>query len=117
MYLENCLTAFEIRKFDWDSSVKTSRTGQGGIKGFRAVGCRQNDHSIVSLKAIHLCKKLVQCLFSFIIAACHLSVSFLTDGIDLINKYDTWCFLFCLFKKIADFGCAHTDKHFHEFGA
>ena len=33
--------------------------GQRRVKGFRTVGCRQNNDAVVPLKTIHLCQKLV----------------------------------------------------------
>ena len=54
MYLEDCLTAFQVRQFHRYTPVKTSRSGQCWIKGFRTVRCRQNDNTIISFKSIHL---------------------------------------------------------------
>ena len=51
----------------------------------------------------------------FIVATHTGTVSLLTNGIDLINKYDTWCFFICLFEQITDLGSSHADKHFHKF--
>ena len=115
MYFKDCFTAFKIRKFHRYTAVKTSRTGQCRVKRFRTVGRCQNDNTIVSSKTIHLCKKLVQSLLTFIIATCHLTVTFLADGIDFVDKYDTRSLFFCLAEKITDFGCAHSDKHLDKF--
>ena len=103
MYLKNCFTAFKIRQFYRYTAVETSRTGQCRIKRFRTVGCRQNDNAVVAFETIHLSKELVQSLFALIVSACHLTVTFLTDGIDLINKYNAWSFFFCLFKEVTHF--------------
>ena len=103
MYLKNCFTALKIRKFYRYTAVETSRTGQCRVKRFRTVGCRQNDNSVVALETIHLSKELVQSLFALIVSACHLTVTFLTDGINLINKHDTRSFFFGLFKEVTYF--------------
>ena len=115
MYFKDCFTTFKIRKFYRYTAVETSRTGQCRVKRFRTVGCCQNNNTVISLKTIHLRKQLVQGLLTFIVSTCHLSVTFLTNGIDLINEYDTRCFFLCLFKEVTNFGCAHTNKHFHKF--
>ena len=115
MYLQNLLTALKIRKFYRNSSVKTSRTKKCRVKRIRTVCCRKNYHAFGSIKAIHFCKELIQSLFTFIIATCKSSsITFLTNCINLINKYNTWCFFICLFKKITYFGRAHTNKHFYK---
>ena len=114
MYLKDCFPSFQIRKFNRNSTVESTRTGKCRIKRFRSVCCRQDDNAVVSFKAIHLSQELVQGLFSFIISS-DLSVTLLTDRIDLINKYDTWCFFLCLLEQISDLGGTHTYKHFYEF--
>ena len=60
-------------------------------------------------------KLKIATLFSFIVSADALRVTLLTDGIDLINKYDTWCFFSGLFEQITNFGCTTSDKHFNKF--
>ena len=115
MNFQNRCTSFQIRKFYRNTSVKTSRTSQRRVKRFRSIGGCKDDYSVISLKTIHLCKKLIQCLFTFIISTCHLPITFLADGINLINKYNTWGLFLGLFKKIPNLGCTHTYKHLHEF--
>ena len=86
-------------------SVKTSRTQKCRIQYFRTVGCRQDQKPLGSIKSIHLCKKLVQCLLTFIIATAIPAQSrLLTDGIDLINKHDTRCIFLGFFEQIPDSG-------------
>ena len=114
MNLQNCFTSCKIGKLNWYAAVKTSWTGKCRVKGFRAVGSCQNDNTVVAFETIHLCEQLVQCLLTLIVAA-YLAVTFFTDGINLINEYDTWGFLFRLLKKITNFGSTHTYKHFYKF--
>ena len=66
-----------------------------------------------TVKTIHLCQKLVQRLFPLIVSA-DLPVTFFTNGIDLINEYDTGSFFLCLLEKVTDFGSTHTYKHLHK---
>src|SRR5699024_1575402 len=63
---------------------------------------------------IHLCQQLVQCLLTLVISTESLSVSLLSDGIDLIDKYNTGRFFICLLEQVTHLGRAHADKHFHE---
>ena len=116
MNLEDFLTSQKIRKFYRNPSVKTSRTKKGRIKRIRTV-CRCKDHDTLgSVKAIHLCQKLVQCLLAFIITACKsCAVTLLTNRIDLIDKDNTRCLLIGLLKKITDLGRTHTNKHLYKF--
>ena len=116
MDLQDFLTPLKIRKLNRDPSVKTSRTKKCRVKGIRSVGSCQDHNTLGTVKTIHLCQKLVQCLFTLIVSAAHSgAVTFLADGIDLINKYNTWCFLLGLFKKITYLGSTHTNKHLHKF--
>ncbi len=63
------------------------------------------------IKAIHLNKQLVECLLTLIIPASARISSLATDGINLIDKDDTWRMLFCLFEEIAHSGRTDTNKH------
>ena len=116
MNLQDFLTPLKIRKLNRDPSVKTSRTKKCRVKGIRSVGSCQDHNTLGTVKTVHLCQKLVQCLLTLIVSAAHSgAVTFLADRIDLINKYDTWCLLIGLFKKITDLGSTHTHKHLHKF--
>ena len=116
MDFQDFLTSLQIRKLNRDPSVKTSRTKKCRIKGIRSVGSRQDHNTLGAVKTVHLCQKLVQCLLTLIVSTAHSrSVTFLTDGINLINKHNTWCFLIGLFKKISNLGSTHTNKHLHKF--
>ena len=98
MDFQNCLTAFQIRQLYRNPAVKTSRTKQRRIEGFRTVGRRQNDNTLLTVKTIHLSQKLVQRLLALVIAAHAGAVTLLTNRIDLVDKYDTRRFFIGLFK-------------------
>ena len=98
MDFQNCLTAFQIRQLYRNPAVKTSRTKQSRIEGFRTVGRRQNDNTLLTVKTIHLSQKLVQRLLALVIAAHAGAVTLLTNRIDLVDKYDTRRFFIGLFK-------------------
>ena len=116
MDFQDFLTSFQIRKFYRNTSVKTTWTQEGRVQGIRTVGSSQDHNSLGAVKSIHLCKQLVQSLLTFIVSTCEASaVTFLTNGINLINKYNTRCLLICLFKQITNLGSTHAHKHFHKF--
>ena len=98
MDFQNCLTAFQIRQLYRNPAVKTSRTKQRRIEGFRTVGRRENDNTLLAVKTIHLSQKLVQRLLALVIAAHAGAVTLLTNRIDLVDKYDTRRFFIGLFK-------------------
>ena len=114
MDFQDFLTPLQIRKFHRDTPVKTSRTEQRRIQGIRTVGCRQDHNTFGAVKSIHLGQKLVQCLLTLIVAA-DVAVTLLSNGINLINKYDTGCFFISLLKQITYFGSTHTNEHLHKF--
>ena len=95
---EDSFSSLKIRQFYRHPAVKSARTGKGRIQAFRTVGSCQDHNSGVLLKAVHFCKELVQCLFPLVIPPCP-SVTFLTDGVDLIDKYDTGSFFLGLLER------------------
>ena len=115
MYFQDFFSSLKIRKLYRDSSVKTSRTEKCRVKGIRTVGSCKDYNTLGTVKSIHLCKKLIQSLLSFVVAASETcSISLLTDSIDLINEYNTRCFLVSLFEKVTNLGRTHTNKHLHK---
>ena len=116
MNLQDRLAAFEIRQLYRNSAIKTSRTGERRVEGFRTVGCSQDNHPVIALKAVHLRQQLVECLFALIVSAdMRAAASLLTDRVDFIYKHDAGGFLLGLSEQITDFGRTHADKHFDEF--
>ena len=111
---EDSFSSLKIRQFYRHPAVKSSRTGKRRIQTFRTVGSRQDHNSGIFFKAVHLCKELVQCLFPFVVTSCT-SITFLANGVDLIDKYDTRSFFFSLFEKITDLRGSHAYEHFHKF--
>ena len=114
MYFEDIHTPLKIRAVYNDSPVKTTRTEKGGVQYLRTVGCRQDQKTAGGIKAIHLCQKLVQRLFPFVVSTAVPAVTAFTDGIDLIDKNDTGGIFLRLIKEFTDTGCTYTNKHFHE---
>ena len=68
MYFQDINTSLEIWLIYDDTSVKSSRTEKRRIQDLRTVRGRKKQKTFITVKSIHLCKELIQCLFSFIIA-------------------------------------------------
>ena len=115
MDFQDLFTAFQVRQLYRNTPVETARSCKRRVQGFRTVRRCQDDDAVVCLKSIHLCKELVQGLLSLVISS-DSSVTFLSDRINLIDKYNTRRFLLRLFEKITHFRRSHADKHFHKLG-
>ena len=117
MYLQNFFAALQVGQLHGHTAVKPAGTGQGRVKGIRAVGSRQNNDASVALKAVHLGKQLVQGLLALVVAAKLAAVAFLANGVDLINEHDTGCFFFGLLEQVTHLGGTHAHEHLHELRA
>ena len=69
MHFQYLLTAADIWQAHYDLAVETTRSQQCWIKYIGAVGSRDDDHTIVHFKTIHLYQQLVECLFPLIVSA------------------------------------------------
>ena len=96
-----------------DPAVETARPKKCRVQGISDGWWLPGSQHPWNHQTIHLCQKLVQGLFPFIVAA-HLAVTFLTNGIDLINEYDTGRFFLCLLERSRTLA-AHAYKHLHKF--
>ena len=102
MYLQDIHPSFKIRSVNDHTSVKTSRTKKSRIKNLRSVGRSKDQKSLGCIKSIHLRKQLVQCLLTLIISAAIAGITAFTNGIDLIDKYDTRSILLGFLEKVTD---------------
>ena len=117
VYLQDCDTAFLIGIVNCHLPVKTSGSHQGGIQNITAVGCRHHDNAFVHREAVHFHKKLIQCLFAFIVASAESGAAVASDRIDLINEHNCRSNLFRLIEQIADTACADAYEHFNKITA
>ena len=118
MYLKDILTPLKIRKLHRNSPVETSGPCQRRVQRFRTVGCCQNDDAVVSFKAVHLRKQLIQCLLPLIVSAVIAAAgAFSADRINFINKNNTGSLFLCLLEQITHLGSAHSDKHLYKLRA
>ena len=117
VHLQNSLPALQVWQLHRHPAVKPPGAGQGRVQALRPVGGRQNDDPCVFLKAIHLCKQLVQCLLPLVVPAYAACVSLLADGVDLVDKHNAGGLFLCLLKKVPHLRGAHAHKHLHKLTA
>ena len=115
MNLQDINTSFQIRTVNDNTAVKTSRTKKCRIQYLRTVGSCQDQKSLGSIKTIHLSKQLVQSLLTLVITSAVMGITALSNGINLINKYDTRCILLGFLKKVTDTGSTYANEHLHKF--
>ena len=114
MYLQDLLASLHIGIVDGDLTVKASGTEQCGIQNIGAVGCRDDDDTVMRAKAVHLDEQLVQSLLAFVVSAAKTRASVASYGIDLIDKDDGSGGFARGFKQIAYARCTDTDVHLYE---
>ena len=117
MYPQDSFTALKVGQLHRHPAVKPAGTGQGGVKGFRAVGGGEDDDTGVTFKAVHFREQLVQRLLPLVIAAHDARVPLLADGVDLVDEHDAGGFFLRLLEQVAHLARAHAHEHFHKFGA
>ena len=116
--LENGLPLPQVWEFNVDLAVEPASPHQGAVQDIGPVGGRQDDHTGVGGKAVHLSQELVQGVLPFIVGAGDLvPATGTTNSIDLIDEDDARGLLFRLTKEITNAGSADTDKHLHEIGS
>src|SRR5262249_61939638 len=66
---QNFFAPFNVRKVDSDLAIKTARTEQCGIEHVGSVRRGDNDHTLLSVKAVHFNEQPIQRLLAFVIPA------------------------------------------------
>ena len=116
MDLEGVQTALEIGAVHDDAAVKTAGTQQRLVQNFRTVGSGEAYDALGGVEAVDLTQKLVQGLLLLGVAA-----EFVVPGtayrVDLVNEYDTGCYLGSLLEQITDTAGTHAHEHFHKVRA
>ena len=96
-------------------AVETSCTKQRLIQDIGAVSSCQDNNTAVGTETVHFSKQLVQRVLAFVIAVhIYIFATGAADGIDLVDKYDTRSFLFCLTEQVTYAGSTYADEHFYE---
>ena len=114
MNLQNVFSTLNIRSSDRDLTIKSSRTKNCRVKNIHTVRCCHYNNSFIDRETIHLYQHLIQCLLSLIMTTAKSGTSSTCYGINLVNKYNTWCILLRLSKQISYTGSTDSDKHFHK---
>ena len=109
MHGENGLATSAIGKAHINAPIEASWTQQCGVEHVGAICSRQEDHTGVLLKTVHLRQELVEGLLPFIIAAADASPALTTDRIDLVNENDAGGLFLGLAEQIAN--PARTNTH------
>jgi len=88
MHAENFFASTNIRKWNHNATIKTSRTQQRRIEHVRPVGCGDQNHAFIGFKPIHLDEQLVERLFALVVSAAQTGATMASDGVDLIDEDD-----------------------------
>ena len=114
MNSQDFFTALDVWIGHGHLTVKATRAQQGWVQNITAVCCGQDDDTFVGFKTVHFNQQLVQCLFAFIVSTAIACTTVTSNGVDFVDKDDTWRVLFRLFEHVTHTRCAHADKHFNK---
>jgi hypothetical protein len=84
--LQNFLSALDIRKLNLYQSVEPPRSSECIIQHLFSIGRCQNDDIVSCSKPIHLNKKLIEGVRSFIVRSAKFIVSLPAYRVDLVDK-------------------------------
>ena len=114
MNLQDLHTSLQVRLIYDNSTVKTSRTKKRLIQNLRTVRSTQYQNTLRSIETIHLRQQLVQRLLTLLITSTVFTVTASPNGINFIDKNNTWCILGCFLKQISYTGSSDTDIQFNK---
>ena len=114
---QNGLASGKIGQLHRHAAVKAAGARERRVERFGTVRCSKDDDAVVSFKAVHFRKKLVERLLPLVVAAHGAAAALLTDGVDFVDKHDAGRLLLCLAEEIAHLARAHADKHLHKLRA
>src|SRR5512134_156196 len=95
-------------------SVEPAGPKQGGIEHIRSIGCRQDDHRLMTAEAIQLGEDLVEGLLPFVVATAEARASYPPYTVELIDEDDAWRVLPRFVKQVPDASSTNADKQFDE---
>src|SRR6056300_200665 len=114
MNTQNLFTTSHTWKRHGNLTIKATWSEKCIIKNINSVGGCNNNNTSFIIKAIHLCKKLIDSLFAFIIRWHTTSTTLLTNGINLINEDNTRLVLTSHLKEVAHSLSTHTNEHLNK---
>ncbi len=114
MNFEDFLSSLDVWNVDVNLSVESSGAHKSGIENIRAVGRRHNDNRTACLEAVHLDEKLVEGLFSFVVAAAQTRAALTAHCVDFIDEDNARHILLRLLEQVSHARRAYAYEHFHE---
>ncbi len=114
MNFENLRASFDIRQINRHLTIETPRTQESGIQYIRPICSRDDDHSLVRLKSVHLHQELIQRLFTLVMSTAETRPAMASNRINLIYKGDARRTLFSLRKEVSNSRRTHSHKHLYE---
>src|SRR5512137_2238160 len=101
MYFKNGFTFCQVREFNVYLAVKATRSQKGPVEDISPVCGGKNDYTHVGAESIHLCKKLIKCIFTFIIGAkIYIPSPGPAYSVNLIDENNAWRLFLCLLEEI-----------------
>ncbi len=114
---QDLLAALHVGGIDHDLAVEAAGAQQCRVKDVCAVGCRDEHHGIVCLKAVHFHQQLVQGLLALVVATAQAGTTLTANGVDLVDEDDGRASFLGLLEQVAHAGSAYAHEHLHEVGA
>ena len=111
---QNFLTALHVGQCDSHLTVETTGAKERRVEHVRAVRCRDDDHTVLRVEAVHLHEQRIQRLFTLIVTTAHAVSAMATDSVNFINENQAGRALLSLLKHIAHAARADAHKHLHE---
>ena len=115
--LQDLLPAPDVGQAHVHLPVEPTGPQQRRVQHIRPVGGRQDHHTFVSGKAVHLHQQLIQGLLPLVMAAAQARAPLAAHSVDLVNKHDSRGVLLGLLEQVPDAAGAHAHVQLHEIGA
>src|SRR5207244_10623508 len=104
--LEDLFAATDVGTIDDDAAIEAAGAEEGGIEDVGAVGCGNEDDTVVGLEAVHLDEELVEGLLALVVSAAEACATVTTDCVDLVDEDDAGGVLLALLEEVPYAGCA-----------
>ena len=116
MNSKNLPASSDVRHSHRDLPVEASRSQDCRVQNIHTVGRCENNNSLICPKTVHLYQKLIQRLFTLVVASAETGAAASGDCVDLIDEHDAGMIILGVREQVAYTRSADTDEHFHEIG-
>src|ERR1700739_917486 len=99
------------------TAIEASRTQQSRIKHIGSVCRRDQNYTVVRLKAVHFDEQLVQGLLTLIVSTAQARAAVTSNSVNFIDKDDAGRILLALLEKVAHAARADAHEHLDEIRA